>query len=95
MGSVEARAGGALDLSDGETRHLERMLRGEQRFFAFVYVDLLVALALVGYFAWVDAWSGARIVVILLVLLSARAHLRQVKSARLLRRFSERRGSPG
>lgn len=95
MQPTEVRGGAALDLSEGEIRHLERMLRGEQRFFTFMYVDLLVALGLVSYFAWADAWSGARMVVVLLILLSARAHLRQVKSARLLRRFSGHLGRPG
>ena len=95
MEPAEARGGEALVLSAGEIRHLERMLRGERRLSAFIYVDLLVALALVGYLAWADAWSAARVVVILLILLSARAHLRQQKSARLLRRYRELLGSPG
>lgn len=71
-----------------DRRHLERMLRAERLFPAFLRVNLGVAAALVIYYSWSDSWSGARAVLVLLILLGARAHLRQLRSARLLRKLS-------
>ena len=82
--SEEAPCLDALD-----RRHLGRMLRAERFLPAFVWVNLGVAVALVAYYSRSGSWSGVRAVLVLLILLSARAHLRQLRSARLLRKLSD------
>jgi len=68
--------------------HLGRMLRAERRFPVFLWANLGVAAALAIYYSGSASWSGARAVLVLLILLAARAHLRQLRSARLLRKLS-------
>ena len=82
--SVEARS----SLDELERTHLDRMLRGERRFPVFLWVNLGVAASLVIFYTWSGAWSGTRAVLVLLILLGARSHLRQLRSARLLRKLS-------
>ena len=69
-------------------RHLERMLQAERRFPVFLWANLGVAAALAIYYSGSASWSGARAVLVLLILLAARSHLRQLRSARLLRKLS-------
>jgi len=71
-----------------ERRNLERMLQAERRFPLFLWANLGIAAALVIYYSGSGSWSAARAVVVLLILLGARAHLRQLRSARLLRKLS-------
>ena len=84
MTTIAQETAGALR-SEADRRHLERMLRGERWFGIFMFVDLGVAAAL--GIAWTvsGGWSPTRGVLVLLLLLGARAHLRQQRSARLLR----------
>ena len=86
--NATTHAGGDRALTPPESRLLERLLRRERLFPGFLALDLGVAAALSGYWAWTGSWSGARAVVVLLLLLSARAHLRPLRSVRLLRKLS-------
>lgn len=83
---LEPVANPVRDWSEAELRHLARMLRGERRFAVLVAVDLGVAAALAGYWSWAGSWTATRAVLVVLILLSARGHLRQLRSARLLRK---------
>ncbi len=90
---VESSARTLSGLDALERRHLERMLRAERLLPVFLRLNLGVAATLVVYYSWSGTWSGVRAVLVLLILLSARAHLRQVRSARLLRKLSESEAS--
>lgn len=68
--------------------HLRRMLRRERLFEALVYVNLAAAVVLAAFYTIAATWDPARAVLVVLVLLTARANLRQARSARLLRRLS-------
>ena len=86
---LPARAEAARrDLSGPERLHLERMLRRERSFSIFMFANLAVAAALSAYYTGSGSWSVIRTVLVALILLSARAHLRQLRSARLLRKLS-------
>ena len=74
--------------SELDRRHLQRMLRAERLFPVFMRANLAIAAALALYYSWSGSWSGVRAVLVLLILLGARAHLRQLRSARLLRKLS-------
>jgi len=77
-----------------DRRHLERMLRAERLFPGFLWANLGIAAALVIYFSWSGSWSAARAVLVLLILLGARAQLRQLRSTRLLRKLSGAKPEP-
>ena len=78
----------AHSLDGAEQRHVARMLRGETRFSTFMWLNLSVAVGLVGFYTWEGSWSGLRVVLVLLILLGARSHLRHQRNARLLRRLT-------
>ncbi len=86
----EGQSGKPLVLSDLELVHLRRMLRREQIFRVSMVSHLLVAAGLAAYFSGAGVWNGTRAVILVLILLGARAHLRQLRSARLLRKFATR-----
>jgi hypothetical protein len=67
------------------------MLRFEHLFPRFIWANLGVAVALAIYYSASGSWTGSRMVLVVLILLSARAHLRQLRSARLLRKLSSTR----
>lgn len=75
-------------LSKDEARHLARMLRRERSFAWLLWVDLGAGVLLSAYYTWSGSWSGLRLVVVMLILLGARSHLRQLRSVRLLRRLA-------
>ena len=85
--------GAAAALSAAELRHLERMLQRERLLGRFMVANLVVASGLTAAYTWTGVWSGVRAALILLLLLGARAHLSQLRSARLLRKLSGR-GKP-
>ena len=82
------RTGANSHFDETEGRHLERVLRREQSFATFTVLDVVVAAALAVYWTWSGSWSGARCALIVLLLLGARAHLSQLRSARLLRKLT-------
>ena len=88
MTAVPERPGADSDLDETEIRHLERVFRRERSFATFMVLDVVVAAALGVHWTWSGSWSGTRFVLILLLLLGARAHLSQLRSARLLRRLT-------
>ena len=88
MTAAPERSGADSDLDETEIRHLERVLRRERSFATFMVLDVVAAGALAVYWTGSRSWSGARFALILLLLLGARAHLSQLRSARLLRKFT-------
>ena len=88
MTAVPERPGADSDLDETEIRHLERVFRRERSFATFMVLDVVVAAALAVYWTWSGSWSGTRFVLILLLLLGARTHLSQLRSARLLRKLT-------
>ncbi len=90
------RSFGPLDpieaqLTERERSFLERQLRSTRRYAVLTAVDLLVAAALTGWCLF-DGLEGTRFALIVLVLLHARANLKQHKDAKLmakLKRLSE------
>ncbi len=70
-------------LTEQERSFLERQLRSTQRYAVFTAVDLLVALALTTWWLF-DGFGGTRFALIVLVLLHARANLKQHKDAKLM-----------
>ncbi len=80
-----------LQLTDRERSFLARQLRSTRRYVVFTAVDLLVAVALTAWWLF-DGLGGTRFALIVLVLLHARANLKQHKDALLmakLQRLSE------
>ena len=75
-------------LAEAELAHLRRMLRRERVFEALVYVNLAAAVLLAVFYTIAASWNPVRAVLVVLVLLAARANLRQARTARLLRRLS-------
>jgi hypothetical protein len=70
-------------LTDSERSFLERQLRNTQRYLVFTAVDLAVSVGLAIW--WVlDGFGGTRFALIVLVLLHARANLKQHKGAKLM-----------
>ncbi len=70
-------------LTERERSFLERQLRSTQRYAVFTAVGLLVAVALTVW--WIlDGFGGTRFALIMLVLLHARANLKQHKDAKLM-----------
>ena len=76
------------ELNDLDLLHLGRMLRRERFFKIACLLHLLAAAGLGVYFSWAGIWSGTRAGLLVLLLMGARAHLRQVRSARLLRKLA-------
>ena len=81
-------------LDAGELLHLRRMLRRERLFPVLVAVDLAAAGAIAIHAIAARSWEPTRIVLAVLILLAARANLRQARSARLLRRLASAMGIP-
>ena len=81
-------------LDELDRRHLARMLKTERLSPGFLRANLGIAAALVVYYSWSGSWTGVRAVLVLLILLAARAHLRQLRSARLLRKLVGQEAEP-
>ena len=73
----------APQLTDSERSFLERQLRSTRRYAVFTGVDLVVAAALTTWWLF-DGFGGTRFALIVLVLLHARANLKQHKDAKLM-----------
>ena len=73
----------APQLTDSERSFLERQLRSTQRYAVFTVVDLVVAAVLTTWWLF-DGFGGTRFALIVLVLLHARANLKQHKDAKLM-----------
>ena len=73
----------APQLTDSERSFLERQLRSTRRYAVFTVVDLIVAVALTSWWLF-NGFGGTRFALIVLVLLHARANLKQHKDAKLM-----------
>ena len=84
----------AEQLTEQERSFLERQLRSTQRYAVFTAVDLVVALALALWSVF-DGLGGTRFALIVLVLLHARANLKQHKDAKLMAKLDRLSQSNG
>jgi hypothetical protein len=73
----------APQLTDRERSFLERQLRSTRRYAVFTVVDLVVAAGLTTWWLF-DGFGGTRFALIVLVLLHARANLKQHKDTKLM-----------
>jgi hypothetical protein len=79
-------------LTPQECAFLDRQVRNTGRYAVFTGVDLCVALALVIWSVVDGALGGTRFALIILVLLHARANLKQHKDAKLMGKLQELAG---
>ena len=79
-------------LTEQERSFLERQLRSTRRYTLFMAVDLVVAALLCVWWVF-DGFGGTRFALIVLVLLHARANLKQHKDALLMAKL-ERLAKP-
>lgn len=75
-------------LSERERSFLERQLRSTKRYAVFTAVDLCVAVGL-ALWAALDGATATRLVLIVMVLLHARANLKQHKDAIVMAKLLE------
>ena len=78
----------AAQLSERERSFLERQLRATRRYAFFTAVDLCVAVGL-SVWAVLEGATGTRLALIVLVLLHARANLKQHKDAIVMAKLLE------
>jgi hypothetical protein len=76
-------------LTPQEFSFLDRQVRNTARYALFTAVDLCVALVLAIWFLVDGALGGTRFALIILVLLHARANLKQHKDAKLLGKLQQ------
>ncbi len=76
-------------LTPRESSFLDRQVRNTGRYAVFTAVDLCVALALVVWSLVDGALSATRFALIILVLLHARANLKQHKDAKLMGKLQQ------
>ncbi len=79
-------------LTPQECSFLERQVRNSGRYVVFTGVDLCVALALAIWSLVDGALGGTRFALIILVLLHARANLKQFKDAKLMGKLQQLAG---
>jgi hypothetical protein len=85
------RVAATIKLTDSEKAFLERMAKRKKLWLVFSVVSVAVAIAFFVYHALiVKDFNMLRFVVLLLLLLTGRSHLRQYRSAVI---FSKLRGS--
>ncbi len=81
-------------LTPRESSFLDRQVRNTGRYAVFTAVDLCVALALVIWSLVDGALGPTRFALIVLVLLHARANLKQHKDAKLMGKLQQLAGRP-
>ena len=81
-------------LTPQECAFLDRQVRNTGRYAVFTAVDLCVALALAIWSLVDDAFDGARFALIVLILLHARANLKQHKDAKLMGKLHQLTARP-
>ncbi len=79
-------------LTPQECSFLERQVRNTGRYAVFTAVDLGVALALASWSLFDGELGGTRFALIILVLLHARANLKQYKDAKLMDKLQQLAG---
>jgi hypothetical protein len=77
-----------MDLTDKERSLLDRIARQKKLYLAFSFMSVVIAVLLLVYYGLlIKNINSMNIVVIILVLLGGRAHLRQYRSAVLLHKL--------
>ncbi len=89
MNTAHTRLETAELLTPRESSFLERQVRNTGRYAVFTAVDLCVALALAIWSLVDGALGGTRFALIILVLLHARANLKQHKDAKLMGKLQQ------
>ncbi len=89
MNVTHARADPAELLTPQESSFLDRQVRNTGRYAVFTGIDLCVAVALSIWSLLDGALSGTRFALIILVLLHARANLKQYKDAKLMGKLQQ------
>jgi formate-dependent nitrite reductase membrane component NrfD len=80
-----------MELTDKEKSLLNRIAKQKNLFLAFSIINVVVAVFLCIYYGLVIRnFDGIRFVLIILILLSGRSHLRQYRSALLLQKLKIR-----
>ncbi len=92
MNMTHTRPDPARLLTQKECSFLERQVRNTRRYAVFTAVDLCVAAALVIWSLVDGALGGTRFALIILVLLHARANLKQHKDAKLMGKLQQLAG---
>ncbi len=92
MNVAHSRPDPAELLTPDECSFLARQIRSTRRYAIFTAVDLCVALALASWSLVDGALGGTRLALIILVLLHARANLKQHKDAVLLAKLQQLAG---
>ncbi len=92
MNVAHTRPDPALLLTPQESSFLDRQVRSSGRYAVFTAVDLCVAVALVLWSLVDGALGGTRFALIILVLLHARANLKQHKDAKLMGKLKQLAG---
>jgi uncharacterized membrane protein len=77
-----------MELTDKEKSLLDRIARQKNLYLAFSFISVVIAVILLVYYGLlIKNINGLNFVVIILVLLAGRAHLRQYRSAVLLHKL--------
>jgi uncharacterized membrane protein len=77
-----------MELTDKEKSSLDRIARQKNLYLAFSFISVVIAVILLVYYGLlIKNINGLNFVVIILVLLAGRAHLRQYRSAVLLHKL--------
>jgi hypothetical protein len=78
------------DLTPGEKKYLKRQIRNAHNYVYFTIANLVVAIGLSSYYILANKmFSGSNFVLIIVLLLAARANLKQHKDAKLFIKLQE------
>ena len=77
------------DLTPGEKKYLKRQVRNVRNYVYFTIANLVVAIGLLSYYLLTKMFSGSTFALIIVLLLAARANLKQHKDAKLFIKLQE------
>ncbi len=77
------------DLTSGETKYLKRQVRNVRNYVYFTIANLVAAIGLLSYYVLTKRFSGSTFALIIVLLLAARANLKQHKDAKLFIKLQE------
>ena len=77
------------DLTPGEKKYLKRQVGNVRNYVYFTIANLVVAIGLLSYYLLTKKFSGSTFALIIVLLLAARANLKQHKDAKLFIKLQE------
>ena len=77
------------DLTPGEKKYLKRQVRNVRNYVYFTIANLVAAIGLLSYYILTERFSGSTFALIIVLLLAARANLKQHKDAKLFIKLQE------